>query len=95
MAPPAPTIIIVARAVVVVVVDTLGLSASLNAVSGVVLGLETAPDRGRRSPDSTPLSLLLRRRRVRAVGGWRSSPPTLRALARGRSFRLLSCRSLE
>jgi hypothetical protein len=64
-------------------------------VPGVALGPEMAPDRRRRSPDSAPLSLLLRRRRVQAVGGWRSSPPALRALARDGAFRLLSCRNLE
>jgi hypothetical protein len=54
-----------------------------------------ALDRRRRSPDFVPLFLLLRRRRVRAVGGWRSSLPALRALARDGAFGLLSCRSLE
>jgi hypothetical protein len=77
VAPSAPTIVIVARAVVLVLVDTLGSSASLDGVSGVTVEPEMALDRRRRSPDFVPLFLLLRRRRVRAVGGWRSSLPAL------------------
>jgi hypothetical protein len=72
-----PTIVFVAQAVVVVVVDTLGSSASLDGVPGIAVGPEMALDRRRRSPDFVPLFLLLRRRRVRAVGGWRSSLPAL------------------
>jgi hypothetical protein len=95
VAPFTPTIVVVVRAVVVVVVDTLGSSASLDGVPGIAVGPEMALDRRRRSLDSVPLSLLLRRRRVRAVGRWRSSPPALRVLVRGGDFRLLSCRSLK
>jgi hypothetical protein len=40
-----PTIVFVAQAVVVVVVDTLGSPVSLDGVPGVALGPETAPDR--------------------------------------------------
>jgi hypothetical protein len=95
VAPFTPTIVVVVRAVVVVIVDTLGSLASLDGVLGIAVGPEMALDHRRRSLDYVPLSLLLRRRRVRAVGGWRSSPPALRVLARGRDFLLLSCRSLE
>jgi hypothetical protein len=58
-----------------------------------VVGPMMALDRRHRGSDSAPVSLLLRRRRIRAVGGWLSSPPALRALARGGAFRLLCCRS--
>jgi hypothetical protein len=52
VAPSAPTIVVVARAVVVV--DTLGSPVSLDGVSGVALGPETAPDRRRCSSNSAP-----------------------------------------
>jgi hypothetical protein len=68
---------------------------SFDGVSDVAVGPEMALDRRCHSPDSVPVSLLLRRRRIRVVGGRRSSPPALRALARGGAFRLLCCRSLE
>jgi hypothetical protein len=70
VAPPTPTIVIVARAVVVVVVDTLSPSTSLDGVSGIVVGPETALDCRHRGSDSVPMSLRLRRRRrIRTVGG--------------------------
>jgi hypothetical protein len=88
-------IVIVVRAVVVVVVDALSSPASFDGVPNVAMGPETALDRRRRGSDSVPVSLWMRRRRIRAVGGWRSSPPALQVLARGEAFRLLCCRSLK
>jgi hypothetical protein len=42
---PAPTIVVVARAVVVVVVDALSLPVSFDGVSDVAVGPESALDR--------------------------------------------------
>jgi hypothetical protein len=85
-------VVVVARAVVV---DALSSSSGFYGVPGVAVGPETTLDRRCRGSDSFPASLLLGRRGIRAVGRWRSSPPALRALARGRAFRLLRYRSLE
>jgi hypothetical protein len=86
--PPAPTIVVVARAVVVVVVDTLSSLASLDGVPGIAVGPETALDRRRRSPDSVPLSLLLRRRRVQP---WADGAPAHPRSERWREAELSTC----
>jgi hypothetical protein len=62
VAPPAPTIVVVARAVVVVVVDALNSSMGFDGVLGVAVGPETALDRRHRGSDSFSASLLLGRR---------------------------------
>jgi hypothetical protein len=80
VAPPAPTVVVVARAVVVDVVGALSLSSGFYGVPGVAVGPEMTLDCRCRSSDSFPASLLLRRRGIQAIGRWRSSPPALRAL---------------
>jgi hypothetical protein len=72
-----PAIVVVARAVVVVVVDALSPPASFDGVPGVAVRPETALDHRRRGSDFVPVSLRLRRRQIRAMGGWLSSPPAL------------------
>jgi hypothetical protein len=88
VAPPTPTIVVVARAVVVVVVDTLSSSASLDGVSGVAVGPETALDRRRRSPDFVPLSLLLRRG---GFGPWADGAPARPRSKHWREAELSAC----
>jgi hypothetical protein len=78
---PAPTIVVVVRAVVIVVVDALSSPASFDGAPDVTVGAESALDRRQCGSNFIPVSLLLRRSRIRAVGGWRSSPPALRGLA--------------
>jgi hypothetical protein len=68
MAPPAPTIVVVARTVVVVIVDALSSPASFDGVPDFAVGPETALERRRRGSDSVPVSLWLGRRQIRAVG---------------------------
>jgi hypothetical protein len=80
VAPPAPTVVVVARAVVVDVVGALSLSSGFYGVPGVAVGPEMTLDCRCRGSDSFPASLLLRRRGIQAIGRWRSSPPALRAL---------------
>jgi hypothetical protein len=87
--------VVVTRMVVMVVVDAFRLSPGFYGIPGIVVGSETTLDHQCRGRDPSSVSLLLRRRRVRAVGGWCSSSSALRALARGRAFRLLRRRSLE
>jgi hypothetical protein len=89
MAPLAATIVVVARAVVVVVVDALSSPASFNGVPDVAIRPEAALDRRHCGLDFFSTSLLLGRRWIQAAGGWCSSPSTLRALTRGRALRLL------
>jgi hypothetical protein len=60
---PVPTIVVVARLVVVVFVDALS-SASFDGAPNVAVGPESALDRRRHGSDSVTLSLLLRRRRI-------------------------------
>jgi hypothetical protein len=93
--PPALTVVVVARAVYVVVVDALSLPTGFYGVSGVAVGPETTLDCRYRGSDSFFSSLLLGRRWIRVVGRWRSSPPTLRALARGGALRLLRRRCFK
>jgi hypothetical protein len=91
VAPTASTVIVVARAFIAIVLDALSLSSGLDGVLGVTFGPESTLDRRYRGPDSLPMPLVLGRRQIQAVGGWRSSPPALRALARGRALCLLCC----
>jgi hypothetical protein len=91
MAPPKPVVVVVVRAVVVVVVDSFGPPPGLNGVPHVAVGPKTAPDRRCRGSASLPAHSMLGRRRILAVGGWRSYPPALRAVARGRTLCLLCC----
>jgi hypothetical protein len=89
------TVIVMARVVVVVIVDALRSSSGFYGISGVAVGPETTLDCRCRGRDPTSVSLLLRRRWVRAVGKWRSGSYTLQALSRGGAFRLLRRRDLE
>jgi hypothetical protein len=77
VAPSASTVVVVARAVVVVVVDTLGPPSGLDGVPRVAVEPKAAPDRRCRGSASLLALLMLGRRRIRAVGGWCSGPPTL------------------
>jgi hypothetical protein len=63
--------------IVAVVVDALSSSSGLDGVPGVTIGPESTIDRRCRGSDSLPTPLVLERRGIRAVGGWRSSPPAL------------------
>jgi hypothetical protein len=45
VAPPAPAVIVVARAIVAVVVDALGPPSGLNGVPRIAVGPKEAPDR--------------------------------------------------
>jgi hypothetical protein len=73
----ASAVIVVARAVVAVVVDAISLSSGFDGVLGVAVGSETTLDCRCRGFDSLLAPLVLGRRRIRALGGWRSSPPAL------------------
>jgi hypothetical protein len=84
-------VVVVARAVVAVVVDALISSSGFDGVPGVVVGPKTTLDRQCRGSDSLPAPLVLGRGQIRALGGWRSSPPALQTLARGGALRLLCC----
>jgi hypothetical protein len=95
MASAAPTVIVVTRVVVVVAVDAFCSSSGFYGIPSVAVGSKTTLDHRCRGHDPTSVSLLLRRRRVRAVGGWCSSSSALRVLAQGGAFRLLRRRSLE
>jgi hypothetical protein len=95
VAPPASTVVVVARAVVADVVDTLNSSSGFDGVPGVAVGPETTLDRRCRGSDSLPAPLVLGRRWIQAVGGWRSSPLALRVLARGGALCLLCRRNFE
>jgi hypothetical protein len=81
VAPPVPTVVVVARAVVAVVFDALGPSSSLDGVPGVTVRPESTPYRQCCVRDSFPLSLLLRRRWIRTMGRWCSGSPVLRPLS--------------
>jgi hypothetical protein len=74
-------VIVVARVVDAVVVDTLYSPSGLDGVSSITVGPKTTLDRRCRGCDSLPALSMLGKRRIRAVGGWCSSPPALRALA--------------
>jgi hypothetical protein len=79
---PASTVVVVVQAVVLVVVNTLNPSSSLDGVPAVTVRPESTPDRHRCSRDSLSLPLLLRRRRwIQTVGSWRSGSPKLRVLS--------------
>jgi hypothetical protein len=64
-------------------------------VLGITVGPESTLDRRCRSSDSLPTPLVFGKRWIRAVGGWHSSLPALRALARDRALCLLCRRSFE
>jgi hypothetical protein len=81
MASAASTVIIVARVVVVVVIDAFRSSSGFYGVPGVVVGSNMTFDHRCRGRNPTPMSLLLRRRRVRTVGGWCSNSSVLPSLA--------------
>jgi hypothetical protein len=85
----APTVVIVTGVMVVVAVDAFFSSPGFYGIPGVTVGSETTLGHRCRGRDPTSVSLLLRMRWIRAVGGWCSSSPALRALARGGAFRLL------
>jgi hypothetical protein len=91
---PVSSIVVVARAVVAVVVDALGASASLDGVPYVPVGPKLALDCRCGGPSPLPVLPMLRGRWVRDVHGRCSCSPSFRALARSRAFRLL-CRRLE
>jgi hypothetical protein len=91
----ASAVVLAVRAVVVVVVDALSSSSGFDGVPGLAVGPEMTLDRRCRGSNSLPAPLVLGRRQIQAVGGRRSSPPALRALARGGALRLLCYRSFE
>jgi hypothetical protein len=91
----APTVVVMAGVVVVVAVDAFRSSSGFYGIPSVAVRSETTLDRRCRGRDPTSVSLLLRRRRVRAAGGWCFNSSVLRVLARGGAFRLLHRRSLE
>jgi hypothetical protein len=95
MVSPVPTVVVVARVVVVIAVDAFRSLPGFYGIPSVAVGSETTLDRRCRGRDPAPVSLLLRRRRVRAMGGWCSGSSALRALARGGAFCLLPRCSLE
>jgi hypothetical protein len=64
MAPSAPTVVVVARVVVAVVVDTLGPPSSLDGVLSVAVGPKTALDRRCHGSDSLPALSMLGRRQI-------------------------------
>jgi hypothetical protein len=88
-------VVVVVQAVVAVVVDTFCSLSGLDGVTSVTVGPKTTLDRRCRGSDSLPALSMLGRRQIRAMGGWCSSPPALRALERGGALYLLRCRSLE
>jgi hypothetical protein len=73
----APTVVVVTRMVVMVVVDTFHSPSGFYGIPGVAVGSKMTLDHRCCGRDPTPMSLLLRRRRVRAVSGWCSSPSML------------------
>jgi hypothetical protein len=79
VAPPAPAVVAVARAVVAVVFNALSLPLGFYGVAGVMVGPELTPEGRCRGSDSLPASLLLE------GGGFR--PRADGALARPRSER--------
>jgi hypothetical protein len=81
VSPPTSTIVVLARAVATVVVDTLGPSSSLDGVPYVAVGPETALDRLCCGSASLPALSMLGRRRIQVVCGRRFCPLTLRVLA--------------
>jgi hypothetical protein len=91
----ASTVIVVARVVVVVAVDALRSSPGFYGILGVAVGSDTTLDRRCRGRDPTFVSLLLRRRWVRAMGEWRSGSSALRAPSQGGPFSLLHRHGLE
>jgi hypothetical protein len=77
MAPSTSTVVVVARAIFAVVVDTLSLSSGFDGVPGVAIRPKTNLDRRCHGSDSLPAPLVLGWRRIQAMGGWCSSPPAL------------------
>jgi hypothetical protein len=91
----ASTVIVVARVVVVVAINALRSSPEFYGIPGVAVGSETTLDRRCCGRDPTFVSLLLRRRWVRAMDEWRYGSSALQALSRGGAFCLLRRCGLE
>jgi hypothetical protein len=83
------------RMVVVVAVDAFRSPPGFYGIPGITVRSEMTLDHRCRGHAPSFVSLLVRRRWVRAMGGWCSSSSALRALARGGAFRLLRRHSLE